>query len=160
MTWLQGCLREPGTEKSLGEVILQFCLQKPVQPPPAPFPPGSPPDISPSSHQPVASPKTRHAFSLGTDQEALRREGGAEPHTDLNLPTHPQGFLDGASGKESTCKCRRHETRDTRDTGLIPGLGRSPGEGNGNPLQYSCLGNPMDRGACQATVHGLTKSWT
>jgi len=41
--------------------------------------------------------------------------------------------------------------------GLIPGLGRSPGDGNGNPLQYSCLGNPMDRGAWWATVHGLTK---
>ena len=43
------------------------------------------------------------------------------------------------------------------DEGLIPELGRSPGEGNGNPLQYSCLGNPMDRGAWQATVHGITK---
>ena len=44
------------------------------------------------------------------------------------------------------------------DAGLIPGLGRSPGEGNGNPLQYSCLGNPRDRGAWWATVHGVTKS--
>ena len=44
--------------------------------------------------------------------------------------------------------------------GLIPGLGRSPGEGNGNPLQYSCLENPMDRGASQATVHGVKKSQT
>ena len=44
------------------------------------------------------------------------------------------------------------------EVGLIPGLGRSPGEGNGNPLQYSCLGNPMDRGAWQAgIVHGVTK---
>ena len=43
------------------------------------------------------------------------------------------------------------------DMGLIPDLGRSPGEGNGNPLQYSCLGNPMDRGAWQATVHGVAK---
>ena len=43
------------------------------------------------------------------------------------------------------------------DTSLIPGLGRSPGEGNDNPLQYSCLGNPMDRGACWAKVHGVTK---
>ena len=43
------------------------------------------------------------------------------------------------------------------DAGLIPGLGRSPGEGNGNPLQYSCLGNPMDRGAWWATVPGVTK---
>ena len=46
---------------------------------------------------------------------------------------------------------------DIRDTGLIFGLGRFPGEGNGNPLQYSCLGNPMDRGAWWATVHGVTK---
>ena len=43
------------------------------------------------------------------------------------------------------------------EVGLIPGLGSSPGEGNGNPLQYSCLGNPMDRGAWQATVCGVTK---
>ena len=43
------------------------------------------------------------------------------------------------------------------DTGSIPGLGRSPGEGNGNPRKYSCLGNPMDRGAWWATVHGITK---
>ena len=43
------------------------------------------------------------------------------------------------------------------DVGLTPGLGRSPGVGNGNPLQYSCLGNPMDRGAWWATVHGVTK---
>ena len=42
------------------------------------------------------------------------------------------------------------------DLGLIPGLGRSPGEGNGNPLQYSCLENPMDRGAWRAMVHGVT----
>ena len=46
------------------------------------------------------------------------------------------------------------------DTGSIPGSGRSPGEGNGKPLQYSCLGNPMDRGAWQATVHGFAKSQT
>ena len=44
-----------------------------------------------------------------------------------------------------------------RDAGSIPGLGRSPGEGNGNPLQYSCLGNPMDRGAWQATNDGVLK---
>ena len=43
------------------------------------------------------------------------------------------------------------------DLGLISGLGRSPGSGNGNPLQYSCLGNPMDRGSWQATVHGVTR---
>ena len=43
------------------------------------------------------------------------------------------------------------------DTGLIPGLGRFPGGGNGNPLQYSCLGNPMNRGALRAVVHGVTE---
>ena len=53
-------------------------------------------------------------------------------------------------GKESSC--------NTGERGSIPGTGRSPGEGNGNPLQYSCLENPMDRGAWQAKVNGFTKS--
>ena len=47
-----------------------------------------------------------------------------------------------------------------RDMGSIPGLGRSPGGGHGNPLQYSCLENPVDRGAWQATVYGVAKSQT
>ena len=55
------------------------------------------------------------------------------------------------SDKESTC--------NARDLGSVPFLGRSPGEGNGNPLQYSCRENPMGRGAWKATVHGVTKSW-
>ena len=49
---------------------------------------------------------------------------------------------------------------DARDSGLTPGLGRSPGEGNGNPLQHSCLENPMDRGTWRATVHGVAESDT
>ena len=49
---------------------------------------------------------------------------------------------------------------DTRDMGSIPGSGRSPGEGNGHPFKYPCLGNPKDRGAWWATVHGVAKSWT
>ena len=49
---------------------------------------------------------------------------------------------------------------DTGDVGSIPGSGRSPGEGHDNPLQYSCLENPKDRGAWWAAVHGVTKSWT
>ena len=61
-------------------------------------------------------------------------------------------WTDGSAGKESTC--------GAGDTGSIPGLGRSPGGEIGNPLQYSCLGNPMDRGAWRGTVHGLTKSQT
>ena len=52
------------------------------------------------------------------------------------------------------------DSGDTRDTGSIPGSGRSPGVGNGNPLQYSCQENPMGRGAWWATVHGLAKSQT
>ena len=59
----------------------------------------------------------------------------------------------GAIGKEPTCQCRRHG-----DVGSIPGSGRSPGGGNGNPLQYSCLGNPMGRGAWWAAVHGVAES--
>ena len=51
-------------------------------------------------------------------------------------------------------------TYNAGDLGSIRGLGRSPGEGNGNPLQYSCLENPMDQGAWWATVHGVAKSWT
>ena len=49
---------------------------------------------------------------------------------------------------------------DVKDAGLIPGLGRSPGGGHGNPFHYSCLENPMDRGASKATVHRVTQSWT
>ena len=51
-------------------------------------------------------------------------------------------------------------TGDIRETGSISGLGKSPGEGNGNPLQRSCLENPMDRGAWWAIVHRVTKHWT
>ena len=61
----------------------------------------------------------------------------------------PEGFPRCFSSKESTCQAG--------DAGSIPGSGRSPGGGNGNRLQYSYLGNPMDRGAWQATVHGVAK---
>ena len=60
----------------------------------------------------------------------------------------------------SDSKASAYNAGDIRDVGLIPGLRRSPGEGKGNPLQYSCLENPMDRGAWWATVHGVAKSWT
>ena len=61
-------------------------------------------------------------------------------------------FPGGSGSKESAC--------NAEDLGLSPGLGRSPGDGNGNPLQYSCLENFLDRRAWQATVHGVTKSQT
>ena len=58
-------------------------------------------------------------------------------------------------GKESS-----YNIGDIRDMGSIPMSGRSPGGGHGNPLQYSCMDNPRDRGAWRATVHGVTKSQT
>ena len=63
-----------------------------------------------------------------------------------------QGFPGGLDGKAFAC--------NVGDLGSIPGAGRSPGEENGNPLQYSCLKNPIDRGTCWAIVHGVTKSQT
>ena len=65
------------------------------------------------------------------------------------------GLPQWLSGKESAC-----DAKDVGDTGSFPGLGRSPGGGHGNPLQYSYLENPVDRGAWRATVHRVTKSWT
>ena len=66
--------------------------------------------------------------------------------------TSNMGFSGGLTGKESAC--------NAGDLGSIPRSGRSPGGGNGNPLQYSCLENPMNRGAWQATVHGVIKNQT
>ena len=70
------------------------------------------------------------------------------------MATHSsiKSFPGGSDSKESTC--------NAGDLGSVPGLGRSPGELNGNPLQYSCLENSIDRGAWWATVHGIAKSWT
>ena len=65
------------------------------------------------------------------------------------------GLSQRLSGKECPCNAG-----DAGDTGLIPGSGRSPGEGNGNPFQFSCLENSMDRGAWWVTVHGVAKNWT
>ena len=69
-----------------------------------------------------------------------------------SMITTTLGFPGGSEVKASAC--------NAGDLGSIPGSGRSPGEGNGNPLQYSCLENPMDGGAWWATVHGVAKSRT
>ena len=68
------------------------------------------------------------------------------------VPLGLGGFPGGSEVKASAC--------NVGDLGSIPGSGRSPGEGNGNPLQYSCLENPMDGGAWWAAVHGVAKSGT
>ena len=73
-------------------------------------------------------------------------------HTPATIYIVFTGFLGGSDGKAPIC--------NGGDPGSIPVLGRSPGEGSGNPLQYSCLENPMGGGAWQATVHGVAKSRT
>ena len=77
----------------------------------------------------------------------------------VDYSSTPSGAVHGLpwwlSGKESACNAE-----DSGDAGLIPGSGRSSGGGHGNPLQYSCLENPMDRGAWQATVYSIAKSQT
>ena len=72
--------------------------------------------------------------------------------SELEMSTVEQGFPGGLADKESAC--------NTGDPGSIPRLGRSPGEGNGNPLQYSCLENSMNREAWRATIHRAAKSRT
>ena len=85
------------------------------------------------------------------EREGSKGKHQRVPHF-LHQQKWDQGFPGGSDGKESAC--------NAGDLGSIPGLGRSPGEGNGNPLQYSCLESPMDRGAWRAAVHGVTKSQT
>ena len=68
--------------------------------------------------------------------------------------------INGASQVALVVKITPAKAGDVRDVGLIPASGRSPGVGNATPLQYSCLESSLGRGARQATVHGVTKSWT
>ena len=85
-------------------------------------------------------------------QTHIHQVGDAVQPSHPLSPRFPPALPDISDGKESAC--------NAGDLGSIPGSERSPGEGNGNPLQYSCLENPMDRGAWKATVHGITKSQT
>ena len=82
----------------------------------------------------------------GTERAVLNRLPASDTWDEL------QGFPGGSLVKNPPA--------NARNAGTIPGLERSPGEGNGNPLQYSRLENLMDRGAWRATVHGAAKSWT
>ena len=90
---------------------------------------------------------TGEFLSMGTSGLPPLGAGGPELYSSVvgDFPHSPVG-------KESVC--------NAGDLGSIPGLGRLPGEGNGNPLHYSCLGNPMDRGAWWAIVPGVTKNQT
>ena len=92
----------------------------------------------------MASPTSSLAIRIQTQTKLMN---GAR---DENC--HYPGFPGGSDGNESAY--------NVGDLGSIPGAGRSPGKGNSNPLQYSCLENSMDREAWRGTVHGVTKSWT
>ena len=106
---------------------------------------------------PAPSPELPLGFtspSLSKSPDLSPKLGGAEHSKDrAKCSFTPEGVIPlfpySSEGKESAC--------NARDPSLIPGLGRSSGEGNGNPLQYSCMENPMDRGAWQATVHGIAR---
>jgi len=95
-------------------------------------------------------PSTLHAMHLASP--ALRI---------ISLSLIPSWHkMERASQMAQVVKTLPANPGDTRDAGLIPGWGRSLGVGNGNPLQYSCLENPTDRGAWWATIHRVAKSWT
>ena len=83
--------------------------------------------------------------SVLEDSSEVNDQKVSAAHIELGLPRR-------LSGKEPACQAG--------DMGFIPGSGKSPGEGNGNPLQYSCLGNVMDKGAWGTAIHGVVKSWT
>ena len=103
-----------------------------------PLSPPSPPAFNLSQH---------HGLLFGQSKQGKQGQSQCAKSLDQGM-----GFPGGSEDKASAC--------NAGDLGSIPGLGRSPGEGNGNPFQYSCLKNPMDRGAWRATVHGVAKSQT
>ena len=95
------------------------------------------------------------AWAYTPKYNTLRKTSLSSPSLYSLLLPHSQGFLGGSGVKDLPANAGNN-----RGMGLIPGSGRSPGVRNGNALQYSCLGNPMDRGAWWAAVHGVTKSRT
>ena len=92
-------------------------------------------------------------LNIGKDrQKDVYKESKRKKKSEKEDPFKHLCFPDSSAGKEPFCKAG--------DPGLIPGWGRSPEEGNGNPFEYSCLENFMDREVWQATVHGVSKSQT
>ena len=95
------------------------------------------------------------ATQQSTEEKEARRpeiEKEVEKQREACSDSRSMGFPGGSDSQEFTC--------NAEDLGSVPGLGRSPGGGHSNPLQYSCLENPMDRGARQAKVHSVAKSQT
>ena len=115
-----------------------------------PATPGSPaPSPSPSL---LSILTTSHCHCLVLPASSRQRPSPWRAIVGPPAPLLPLRFPGGSDGTDSTCKAG--------DPGLIPGSGKSPREGNGNPLGYSCLENPTDRGTWWATVHGVAKSQT
>ena len=112
---------------------------------------GSINELFPSFPLLADTPRILHSSRLPFIPSTERKEKGLSIYM---RPWINHGLPSGTNGKEPT------NAEDIRDAGSTPALGRSPREGNGNPLHYSCLGNPMDRGAWWATVHRVAKSWT
>ena len=99
----------------------------------------------------------------GVRVRSLIKNGTSREKRPIFQPSYKRGCLQGSYGGSQVVQVVKNpptNAGDMRDVGSIPGLGRSPGGGLGNPLQYSCLKNPMDRGACRATVHRIAQSWT
>ena len=103
---------------------------------------------------------------VSPEEWSLPGQSQAVPHIGLGAPQGREPHIMGSYGYSQASqvalvvKNLPANAGDIRDADSVPGSGRSPGGGHGNPFQNSCLENPMDRGACQATVHGVTESDT
>ena len=103
-----------------------------------------------------AWPHVQTGHTLWNTMRSTQNTGLEQPPThSLRMSVLGTGFPGGSVVMSPSASAGR-----AGNAGAIPGWGRSPGGGNGNPPQYSCLENPLDRGACRSTVHGVTKSWT
>ena len=102
-----------------------------------------------ATHSSIPAWRIPWTEKLGGLQSTGRKESDTTERLHFHLDTSLGGFPGGVSGRNPPANAG-----DKRDMGLIPGFGRSPGEGNGNPLQDSCLENSVDRGVWWATVHG------
>ena len=114
-------------------------------------------DTKETFHAKMGLIKDRNGMDLTEAEDIKKRWQEYTEVTTLKslFSCHFMGFPGGSRRKETTCQCRRCKRR-----GFDPGLERFPGESHGNPLQYSCLENSMDRGAWWATVHRVTQSQT
>ena len=146
-----------GTREGTGKVVVQPAHPESDLPPGGALEWASSPPVFSVGHMRVESPSTAlfsihvaNFYRLNAHTYNFFRSRTRSVIHLLNLVQ--KSFSGGSDGKESAC--------DAGDLHLIPGLGRSPGEGHGHPFQYSCLENSTDRSGWRSTVHGVAKSWT